>query len=46
MSTLLAATGDLGIFGNDPIGIIILKVVAILVILLVYVLFDIWFERR
>ncbi len=46
MSTLLAATGDLSIFGKDPIGIIVLKIVAILVILLVYVLFDIWFERR
>lgn len=46
MSSLLAATGDLSIFGKDPIGIVILKVVAILVILLVYTLFNIWFERR
>lgn len=46
MSTLLAAAGDLGIFGKDPIGIVIVKVVAILLILLTFTLFNIWFERR
>lgn len=46
MSTLLAAAGDLGIFGKDPIGIVIVKVVAILVLLLTFTLFNIWFERR
>lgn len=46
MSALLAAAGDLGIFGTDPIGIVIIKVVAILVLLLTFTLFNIWFERR
>ncbi len=46
MSSLLAATGDLSIFGQDPVGIILVKAVAILVIMLVLTLFNIWFERR
>jgi NADH-quinone oxidoreductase subunit H len=46
VSALLAAAGDLGIFGKDPIGIVIVKVVAILVLLLTFTLFNIWFERR
>ena len=46
MSALLAAASDLGIFGKDPIGIVIVKVVAILVLLLTFTLFNIWFERR
>ncbi len=46
MSPLLAATSGLGMFGTDPIGIVILKVVAILVIMLTLTLFNIWFERR
>lgn len=46
MSPLLAATGDLSIFGQDPVGIILVKAVAILVIMLVLTLFNIWFERR
>lgn len=46
MSALLAAAGDLGIFGTDPIGIVIIKVVAILLLLLTFTLFNIWFERR
>ena len=46
MSSLLAAASDLGIFGSDPIGIVIVKVVAILVLLLTFTLFNIWFERR
>jgi len=46
VSALLAAAGDLGIFGTDPIGIVIIKVVAILLLLLTFTLFNIWFERR
>jgi len=46
VSPLLAATGDLSIFGQDPVGIILVKAVAILVIMLVLTLFNIWFERR
>ena len=46
MSALLAAAGDLGVFGKDPIGIVIVKAVAILLLLLTFTLFNIWFERR
>src|SRR5207344_3381070 len=33
-------------FGNDPWWIILFKTVAIFVILMVFTLFNIWFERR
>ena len=47
MINLLAeAQGDLSIFGTDPIGIILLKVVFIFALLVVFTLFNIWFERR
>jgi len=46
VSALLAAAGDLGVFGKDPIGIVIVKAVAILLLLLTFTLFNIWFERR
>ena len=47
MINLLAeAQGDLSIFGKDPIGIIILKVIFIFALLVVFTLFNIWFERR
>jgi NADH-quinone oxidoreductase subunit H len=46
VSTSLAAVSDLGIFGNDPVGIVIVKAVAILLLLLTFTLFNIWFERR
>ncbi|MGA8851308.1 MAG: NADH-quinone oxidoreductase subunit NuoH [Aeromicrobium sp.] len=34
------------IFGNEPVWVIILKAVLIFAFLLVYTLFNIWFERR
>mgnify|MGYP003337719049 FL=1 len=40
------AQGDLSIFGKDPIGIVIFKVVFIFALLVVFTLFNIWFERR
>lgn len=47
MINLLAeAQGDLSIFGTDPIGIILLKVLFIFALLVVFTLFNIWFERR
>ena len=46
ISLLAEAQGDLSIFGKDPIGIILLKVVAIFALLVVFTLFNIWFERR
>ena len=47
MINLLAeAQGDLSIFGKDPFGIIVLKVVFIFALLVVFTLFNIWFERR
>lgn len=46
ISLLAEAQGDLSIFGKDPIGIILLKVVFIFALLVVFTLFNIWFERR
>ena len=40
------AAGDLTIFGNDPIGIILLKVVGIFAIMVLMTLLTIWAERR
>lgn len=34
------------IFGNDPLWVVIVKVVLVFAILVVYTLFNIWFERR
>ncbi len=34
------------LFGNEPLWVIILKVVLVFVFLLVYTIFNIWFERR
>ncbi|WP_084779499.1 NADH-quinone oxidoreductase subunit NuoH [Planobispora rosea] len=47
--TLLAAPAadpTLDDFGNDPIGIVILKSVVIFVVLMLGVLFGVWFERK
>lgn len=46
ISLLAEAQGDLSIFGKDPIGIVLLKVVFIFALLVVFTLFNIWFERR
>lgn len=46
MHLLAAVQGDLSVFGKDPIGIVILKVVFIFALLVVFTLFNIWFERR
>jgi NADH-quinone oxidoreductase subunit H len=35
-----------GLFGNEPVWVVALKAVLIFVFLLVYTLFNIWFERR
>lgn len=35
-----------GFFGNEPLWVIILKVVLVFVFLLLYTIFNIWFERR
>ena len=40
------AVGDLSVFGQDPIGIVILKAVFIFVILVLITLLAIWGERR
>ena len=34
------------LFGNEPLWVVVLKAVLIFVILIVYTLFNIWFERR
>lgn len=36
----------LGVFGNDPWWVIVIKVVLIFVMLVLFTLFNIWFERR
>ena len=48
MSRLLmaAASNDLGMFGQDPIWITIIKALGIFVMLLLMTLFVIWWERR
>ena len=40
------AKGDLGIFGQDPIGVILIKVVGIFAIMVLMTLLTIWAERR
>src|ERR687896_1163016 len=36
----------LGVFGNDPWWVVVIKVVLIFVLCVVFTLFNIWFERR
>ena len=36
----------LGVFGDDPWWVIVIKVVAVFVLLVLLTLFNIWFERR
>jgi NADH-quinone oxidoreductase subunit H len=42
----LAATDKLQAFGHDPWWVIVIKVLIAFVILMVFTLFNIWFERR
>jgi NADH-quinone oxidoreductase subunit H len=46
--TLAQDTYDatLGVFGNDPWWVVVIKVVLIFVLLVLFTLFNIWFERR
>ena len=37
---------DLGVFGNDPWWIVVIKAIAIFVVLVLVTLFTIWWERR
>ena len=46
MNIYADAQGDLAIFGNDPIGVILLKVVGIFAIMVLMTLLTIWAERR
>ncbi len=46
MSGQVLAATDLSAFGHDPWWVILLKVVLGFVILMVFTLFNIWFERR
>ena len=46
MTIHAAAQGDLGIFGNDPIGIVLIKVLGIFVLMVLMTLLTIWAERR
>ena len=51
-SMMLAAADDttydatLGVFGDDPWWVVIIKVVVVFVLLVLLTLFNIWFERR
>jgi NADH-quinone oxidoreductase subunit H len=42
----LAAADRLGAFGHDPWWVIVIKVVLAFAVLMVFTLFNIWFERR
>jgi NADH-quinone oxidoreductase subunit H len=42
----LDTTGSLGLFGHDPVWLVILKAVLIFVVLVLLTLFNIWWERR
>jgi NADH-quinone oxidoreductase subunit H len=46
MPTVPLAADDLSAFGQDPWWVIVIKVVLAFVILMVFTLFNIWFERR
>src|SRR3954447_23142992 len=45
-AVLVARGDDLSPFGHDPWWVIVIKVVLAFVILMVFTLFNIWFERR
>src|SRR3954466_6084500 len=45
-ASVLAADDHLQAFGHDPWWVIIIKVVLAFAIMLVFTLFNIWFERR
>jgi NADH-quinone oxidoreductase subunit H len=45
-ASVLLADEDLSPFGHDPWWVIVIKVVLAFVILMVFTLFNIWFERR
>jgi NADH-quinone oxidoreductase subunit H len=46
MPTVMLAEDDLSVFGQDPWWVIVIKVLLAFVILMVFTLFNIWFERR
>ena len=46
MNIRAAAQGDLSVFGNDPISVILIKTLGIFVIMVLMTLFTIWAERR
>ena len=46
MNIYAEAKGDLGLFGQDPIGVILIKVVGIFAIMVLMTLLTIWAERR
>ena len=46
MNIRTAAQGDLGLFGQDSLGVILLKAVGIFALMVVMTLFTIWAERR
>src|SRR3978361_387104 len=45
-TTVLLAEPHLGAFGHDPWWVIVIKVVLAFAIMLLFTLFNIWFERR
>ncbi|MGI8434575.1 MAG: NADH-quinone oxidoreductase subunit NuoH [Nocardioidaceae bacterium] len=45
-ATVTLADEDLSVFGQDPWWVVLIKVVLAFVIMLVFTLFNIWFERR
>jgi NADH-quinone oxidoreductase subunit H len=45
-AVLMARGDDLSPFGHDPWWVIVIKIVLAFVIMLVFTLFNIWFERR
>ncbi|MEI6404356.1 MAG: NADH-quinone oxidoreductase subunit NuoH [Actinomycetes bacterium] len=46
MNIRTGAQGDLGIFGQDPISVVLIKVLGIFVIMVLMTLLTIWAERR
>ncbi|RYU14873.1 NADH-quinone oxidoreductase subunit NuoH [Nocardioides iriomotensis] len=44
--TVVLAADDLSVFGQDPWWLVVIKSVLIFAILVVFTLFNIWFERR
>ena len=46
MARLPLASDDLNAFGHDPWWVIVIKIVLAFAILMVFTLFNIWFERR